>query len=965
MNCGKRTGGWWWPALLSIATLILVVGFETHAVGSGGRRDIYAKKRDGAKKRGDRKTGGAPQGPANVSRPDVRGELARAWEAFYAGDYKEAVKTVAPVAAAVRDRMCAAGDGDLALRRMQAEAEHLMARCYWVHGEDRSRTEARRMWDALAKFSDLNANVQRQVIARALMFEEENQADQAIRLLESVLERNWADTCTPEAAIELARLQVRAGRFDEARRVLDFALAFLKRQKTREISALSAGPFAGAAKRAKGRLKYDADAGRECFEKAEALRRKGRFAEAAKGYREVMKEFPATEYAIRSDLYLGHCLAGLGKTAAALAHWEAFIASSPSGPWRGQAYVAVADVHLEERGDPAEGGKYAAMGAAAIVEGLRDPKARVSWEAVAISLHLRDGIAAYLQSDTARAGRAFEHARRMAAEKKHPVLAKALDRLVRASEAGQPILPADVGAGDGEVPRILSIGVLYGVARDFARAGSLFDRVLEGKVRASPAQRAFASFGKATVLEERKRTSEARKAYEASLRMLAAGTWHDETLYRLAMLIHRGADAKFGKAMARPEGAEEASRSPAEQAQQESERRKRAAELAGARAVVLLYWSDLIARYPESPRLAPALQEAGRLLTEAGRCEEGVAFLGRYVSRFPKAPRVGEAYVRLIEVCLETLFNFPAAAGHASAAVAWAKETGTDEGAVGDEAPVLPLWASAEGNDPLGEKALGALRYKVYVRAGVVAYLDQKYEAATALFEAAEPLAPPREFVVVTGRIPTAIERMIAAARARKKLTPDEVLAGDPNAKLILQLADIYHHCGEQERAIALCDRVIDTKENAPTPLQRSWAHNRKAASLYMIPNRRDLKTVSKQAYLAAVKACPQAPWAPKALFYAGTITNNFEQNLLKVAEIFKDVVRRYPKSDIADKAAYFIGVVYETKAQYAQAKGAYEDFLKRYPASKWADVVRDRHLKYVESQIAAGASAANGRKRR
>jgi TolA-binding protein len=113
------------------------------------------------------------------------------------------------------------------------------------------------------------------------------------------------------------------------------------------------------------------------------------------------------------------------------------------------------------------------------------------------------------------------------------------------------------------------------------------------------------------------------------------------------------------------------------------------------------------------------------------------------------------------------------------------------------------------------------------------------------------------------------------------------------------------------------------------------------------------------------VKACPDAPWAPRALFYVGTTTNNYGQDHTGAARIFKEIVRRYPQSDIADKAAYFVGVMYEVSAEYAQAKAAYEDFLKRYPGSKWVDLVRGEHLKRVEEQLAAGVPESSGRKKR
>jgi hypothetical protein len=94
------------------------------------------------------------------------------------------------------------------------------------------------------------------------MLEAENRPAEAIALLEGVLKRSWSDTCTAEAAIELARLRVKAKQGKEARQALEFAVGFLEEQTKRELSAVAAAPFIAAAKAAMGRLKYDTDPGR-------------------------------------------------------------------------------------------------------------------------------------------------------------------------------------------------------------------------------------------------------------------------------------------------------------------------------------------------------------------------------------------------------------------------------------------------------------------------------------------------------------------------------------------------------------------------------------------------------------------------------------------------------------------------------------------------------------------------------
>jgi hypothetical protein len=55
----------------------------------------------------------------------------------------------------------------------------------------------------------------------------------------------------------------------------------------------------------------------------------------------------------------------------------------------------------------------------------------------------------------------------------------------------------------------------------------------------------------------------------------------------------------------------------------------------------------------------------------------------------------------------------------------------------------------------------------------------------------------------------------------------------------------------------------------------------------------------------------------------------------------------------VADKALYFEATMYEWSEKWDQAKRAYEQLLSRYPESKWVELTRRKHLKYVEAQLA------------
>ena len=302
----------------------------------------------------------------------------RAWSAFYAGRHAEALKLAEAL-------------GGSQYPSVRAEADHCRARALWAAGDSR---KARRLWQALAR-STLTATIRRQAIARAILLDadaDRGKLPAATAALEAELKRDAKTTCTAEAALLLARLYVSARRFDDAQRVLAYARDYLRDTAKLEITAAVAAPFVQAAKDALGKLAYQRDAGRAEFEQAERLRRDRKFKEAAAAYRLVIRDFADTDYAPRAELHVGHCIEGPGGHLPAVAHWRRFISSSPSGPWRGQAYAGILRIYLEDLPNLAEAGRYSQMARVALPQGLADRAAGPSWQAAAFDLHLQAGL---------------------------------------------------------------------------------------------------------------------------------------------------------------------------------------------------------------------------------------------------------------------------------------------------------------------------------------------------------------------------------------------------------------------------------------------------------------------------------------------------------------------------------------------------------------------------------------------
>ena len=102
-----------------------------------------------------------------------------------------------------------------------------------------------------------------------------------------------------------------------------------------------------------GRLNSDFTAGeaRQLYDKAEKLRQQGKFVEAGQLFAQVLAAYPKNPWGHASGFRIGQCYVGLGRPAQAADWWQKFIKQSPTGPWRGQAHVAMVDLVLETQLD--------------------------------------------------------------------------------------------------------------------------------------------------------------------------------------------------------------------------------------------------------------------------------------------------------------------------------------------------------------------------------------------------------------------------------------------------------------------------------------------------------------------------------------------------------------------------------------------------------------------------------------
>ena len=316
----------------------------------------------------------------------------------------------------------------------------------------------------------------------------------------------------------------------------------------------------------------------------------------------------------------------------------------------------------------------------------------------------------------------------------------------------------------------------------------------------------------------------------------------------------------------------------------------------------------------------------------------------RLVKDYPASPWAGGAHVALIDIKLERLLDLEGAQKNADAAVQWYEKTpprplgdGQGEGvkAPGTDDPFSPFPA-------LLGRPLRDVAYDIYVRAGLLEYLHEQFGAALVLFEKAKPFAPPPNYVVISGKIPNGIERLIGAAKTGKTLTPEIVRKGDPTAKTALMLADIYHEGQQYDKSLELCGRLLGSRViGRATPEQRSYALFRRGRNHFLMLRPDFDPDAALADYVAAINVAPKAPWAGQAMFFAGNIQWNHKHSAQAAISLWRRAIRDYPNSADADRCAFYVGLAYFHTAQYAEAQRAIEKCLADYPGSDFTNVAK------------------------
>ncbi|MBN1123944.1 MAG: tetratricopeptide repeat protein [Sedimentisphaerales bacterium] len=918
-------------------------------------------------------------GKKAVSKHVETSTLSKGWNSFYSGSYASAYKQASSLLKSSREAV-------------RVEALHLQARALWAMRTAPRRQRAKKMWASLRRASSLNSLKERLQIAEALQLSsrnDSNQEDKAITLLEGVLSRGYPDTCLAEAAVALAELHVRREDFVKAKRALDFAQKqFANPKLTAEIPTERLAPFKAAVQATLERLDYNQDPGRLEYEQARTLQKQGQFTQAIKAFARIVKDFDQTDFGPRSELCIVECLLAGKRMPQAMKRLEAFIDASPMGPWRGQAYVLYLDTLLEEKYDLIEAGKVARKA----VDSIAAARSENSWQLVLYDLYLRAALVSYLQDDFPAAEKALQEANK-AGKNLNEAQREGLNRLISTMKTKASLLPEDFSpsrmsgrttsakADGAEI--VLSSAVLYSLADRADKTESLLSRVLpasyfpkkeepsqaaQRRVACKPIHISFALYQAGRMYAERQEYEDARRLLTLSMKRWKKGSWHDATLFSLARIMEEQATAA--------QQAEDAeSKASSKKAETKTERlvSRRNQE---SRKI----WEELLGRKDQSPYNEYASYRNAMMLCENGSMRERQKALDGFLASYAKSSYAGRVYVKLIDISLEKMFDIAAAEKLSEATLAWADEKALPlqekpqeekkekkspaESSEPKEQKIasedgIPAWSPARPR--LTKEQLQQDIYSAYLRCGLVDFLAKRYEQANDRFEKAKAFTPPSGYLAVQGSVPTGIDRMLSAAKAGKPITPAEALEGDEKASLILQLADVHYTAGNYFRALRLSEIVLNAKDVKLSQEQQSWALLRRGRCRFCLEGKTRDPLAAMEDYMAAVTRAPRAPWAYRGLFLSGNILFNTKHDVKGAVELWRRMLREYPDSPEAHRAAYYIGVSYEVSKQRNKALAAYNDFLRSYPDSPFVSLVRDYHLRRLEKQ--SGRKTQRGNK--
>jgi tetratricopeptide (TPR) repeat protein len=833
--------------------------------------------------------------------------------------------------------------------------------------------------------------------------------DDAITDLEETLAKGAKSASTLEAAEVLSTLYLERGDREDAKRAVEFGLALAKYLSVQGIRT----DYLEALLRRKMQASDPSAEAERLYQAAEALRGQEKFTEAGKLFAQIIQQHGRSEWADPARFRIGQCFVGINQPDQAIEHWKKFIAERPEGPWRGQAFVGLVDVALEKKANLALAAEQAQAGVdrlASVVVSLdstelvagRETKphaehedyTKKSWDEATYDIYVRQGIVSLLDLHGEQAAQAFEKAKQSLPKDAPETVTGGLARLIAAAEKQSPLLPSELSSGDAATVLSLSVANLYSTLHDFITAERFYTAPFVGQGKSSSIpHHAFAAFGmaraKASIYRPtetpRARLESAKALLEKSLKEYPRGSWHDETLYRFAMITQDLAETKYGDqekmgrddhkaaTVGRGDRREPSAdtvkdakpKKPLTPQQQEELKAKaekeRIAALLKAKREAIFCWQRILDHYPKSPRVEHALYYIGLLRYEAAvaaplsdakkKWQEASSTFAKLCDTYPKSTHAGDAYVRQIDIALEQTFDFKQAISLADRAVEWAKTQKVEVTTNPDGRPTADAFAAAamyingvaaslpawgDTGEQRSDAVLDDL-YNLYLRAGMIAYLQDNYKQAAEYLKAAGPARP--EDGMGDFNVQKFGVHILATSCKNEEASwyPEAIKeAKTDTQKLALKLADTYLRVQRPEKSQRIYEQLLAgvTSGGRSNRAVEGYCFMQLASAYAKQKVDRD-KSIAyyKQFYK---REYAELPWAPIAIMRLAVLEHNTTQDPRRSIPHYQHVLTTYPNHLSAERALYFLALDAVQLGDKGLAESSCNAFIQKYPKSGW-----------------------------
>ena len=389
----------------------------------------------------------------------------------------------------------------------------------------------------------------------------------------------------------------------------------------------------------------------------------------------------------------------------------------------------------------------------------------------------------------------------------------------------------------------------------------------------------------------------ARALYEASLKEYPNGSWHDETLFCLGTMIQDEADVKFaelvlGAGESHNRGELAKPRSPQVRAAEAKAEKERFLAWLKAKGEAVPYWQRLLDCHPQSPYCEQALYYMGAVLYELAvaapgdkaeqMAKDADAMFNRLCEKHPTSVYAGDACVRQIDFALEQKFDLNRAAALLDQGLQWAKNRNVKIATAADG--TLTKGAVAEADKAVKEGAIAGSAwqqrgerpapellnnlYNLYLRAGVLAYLQERYDEADKYLDAGGPARPTQGMQANFDLQKIGLFILQECAKRKEPAWhPDAIAAAKTDSqKLALRLADTYLHGQRPDKAEKIYKKLLsgDSSLGRPSPAVEGYC----LMQLGLVLSKKKVNPAqSIECYrLFLKKGYADLPWAADAL---------------------------------------------------------------------------------------------------